>query len=105
MSAVPPAAAVETSAAMSGMPQAPPPWALPPSKPAACPAGAVHVGGPRLGGLLRALRQPGRDAADAGDVADGNGARRHARRGGATVTARRCLVAVGAARAAAGGGR
>ena len=42
-------------------------------------AGAVDVGGPGLGGLLRALGQAGRHAADAGDVADRDGGRRDAR--------------------------
>ncbi len=40
-------------------------------------AGAVDVGGPGLGGLLRALGQPGRHAADAGDVADRDRGGRH----------------------------
>ena len=43
MSAVLPAAAVETSAAMSGMPQAETAWALPSSKPEALPTMAKSL--------------------------------------------------------------
>ncbi len=68
-------------------------------------AGAVHVGGPGLGGLLRALRQPRSDAADTGDVADRDGGGRHAGRGGAAVAAGRGQVPVGAAGAGRRGGR
>ncbi len=67
--------------------------------------GAVDVGGPGLGGLLRALRQSRCHAADAGDVADVDGGGGDARGGGAAVAPRRGQVAVGAAGAGRRGRR
>ena len=62
--------------------------------PAADAARRVDVGRPRLRRLLGALGEARRHAADAGDVPDVDGRRRHPRRRGAPVAARRRLVPV-----------